>query len=69
MTIGGLKRGWREGKCNILDDSFEHSVHHNGTQERVILDIVIEHPDHKGTLQLPPQLGSRPAAGRAGAEL
>lgn len=50
MTIGGVRRGWRQGKVNILDDSFEHSVYHNGTQDRVILDIVIEHPDHKGKL-------------------
>ena len=57
MTIAGHRRGWREGKCNILDDSFEHWVVHKGPEDRVILDIVVEHPDIKAKIKKHSRLG------------
>jgi aspartate beta-hydroxylase len=36
---------WTEGKCLIFDDSFEHEVRHEGTQDRVVLIIDMPHPE------------------------
>lgn len=38
-------RTWRQGKCLILDDSFEHEVRHTGEKRRVVLIIDCWHPD------------------------
>lgn len=38
-------RTWQEGKCLILDDSFEHEVQHTGDQRRVVLIVDCWHPD------------------------
>ena len=35
---------WREGKCIVFDDSFEHEVWHAGKGPRVILLLDILHP-------------------------
>ncbi|PZG13298.1 aspartyl/asparaginyl beta-hydroxylase domain-containing protein [Micromonospora craterilacus] len=36
---------WQEGRCLIFDDSFEHEVGHEGTEDRVVLILDIAHPD------------------------
>jgi aspartate beta-hydroxylase len=36
---------WTEGKCLIFDDSFEHEVGHEGTQDRIVLIIDMPHPE------------------------
>lgn len=36
---------WEEGKAFCFDDSFEHSVFHNGEHPRLILILDILHPD------------------------
>ena len=38
-------RTWPEGKCLILDDSFEHEVAHNGQTARVVLIVDCWRPD------------------------
>lgn len=45
VTAGGEKRQWEEGKCIVFDDSYEHSVEHNGDTIRVVLLINFWHPD------------------------
>ncbi|MDJ0679747.1 MAG: aspartyl/asparaginyl beta-hydroxylase domain-containing protein [Xenococcaceae cyanobacterium MO_167.B52] len=45
IRAGSEWRTWRQGKCLILDDSFEHEVEHNGDKRRVVLIIDCWHPD------------------------
>jgi len=46
MRIGvpGEVRGWRQGKCNFLDDSFEHEVVNAANATRVVLEVIMKHP-------------------------
>ena len=37
-------RSWHRGECLILDDSFEHEVHHDGSRRRVVLIVDCWHP-------------------------
>ncbi len=39
IRSGSEWRTWEEGKCLILDDSFEHEVAHEGNHERVVLIV------------------------------
>ena len=52
LRCGGVSRGWHEGKVWCFDDSFEHSVWHGGTKERVVLIVDLAHPE----LWSPPNL-------------
>ena len=45
IRCGEETRGWREGKCIVFDDSFEHEVWHDGTAVRIVLLINFYHPD------------------------
>ena len=40
---------WTEGKCLIFDDSFEHEVRHEGTQDRIVLIVDMPHPELGGS--------------------
>jgi aspartyl/asparaginyl beta-hydroxylase (cupin superfamily) len=40
---------WEEGKCLIFDDSFEHEVKHEGTEDRVVLILDTLHPQLGGS--------------------
>ena len=39
-----MKKSWLQNKCIIFDDSFEHEVHHNGNQDRIVLIVDLWHP-------------------------
>jgi aspartyl/asparaginyl beta-hydroxylase (cupin superfamily) len=45
IRVGSETRTWREGRCLIFDDSFEHEVWHRGATDRVILLVRFPHPD------------------------
>merc|ERR1712013_677576 len=45
MRIGDKEVAWKEGEIMIFDDSFEHEVWNNGTEERTIFILDIYHPD------------------------
>jgi hypothetical protein len=45
IRVGSEWRGWQEGKCLVIDDSFEHEVVHGGSQRRVVLLVDCWHPD------------------------
>lgn len=45
IRVGNEVRTWQEGKCLVLDDSFEHEVWNRSGQTRVILLIDFWHPD------------------------
>jgi aspartate beta-hydroxylase len=45
IRVGDETRSWREGKCLVLDDSFEHEVWHKGNATRFILLLDVWHPD------------------------
>jgi hypothetical protein len=36
---------WQEGRCLVFDDSFEHEVRHEGTEDRIVLILDMAHPD------------------------
>jgi hypothetical protein len=36
---------WREGEAFVFDDSFEHSVFHNGDHPRLVLILDVWHPE------------------------
>jgi len=44
-VAGGHHLVWREGKCFCFDDSWEHTVHHNGTLPRLVFVFDLNHPD------------------------
>lgn len=39
---------WEEGRCLVFDDSFEHEVRHEGTEDRVVLILDTLHPELSG---------------------
>jgi len=45
IRVGGETREWREGRCLVFDDSFEHEVWHDGDAARVVLLVRFWHPD------------------------
>jgi hypothetical protein len=45
IRVGGVWRSWEEGKCLVIDDSFEHEVAHRGDQRRVVLLVDCWHPE------------------------
>ena len=42
--MGGEWRRWREGKCLVFDDSFEHEVVNDTDMSRIVLLIRFWHP-------------------------
>jgi len=47
MRVSNQIREWNEGKISFFDDSFEHEVWNNCTSERVVFQVVFQHPDLK----------------------
>jgi Aspartyl/Asparaginyl beta-hydroxylase len=48
LTVGGKSCMWRNGCCILIDDSFNHSVSHDGAVTdgpRVVLVVDLWHPD------------------------
>ena len=37
---------WEEGKVITFDDSYRHSVEHNGDSDRVVLAMQVKNPDY-----------------------
>ncbi|MEE9346030.1 MAG: aspartyl/asparaginyl beta-hydroxylase domain-containing protein [Methylococcales bacterium] len=54
MRVDGVTFAWQEGKCVVLDDSYEHEVHNNTDEERVILFLDIDRP-----MKLPGRIASK----------
>jgi len=44
-TEGGAIRAWTEGSLFLFDDSFEHEALNACATERVVFQLVLEHPD------------------------
>lgn len=45
IRVGGEERGWREGACNVFDDTYEHEVWNRGTGTRFIMLVDTWHPE------------------------
>ncbi|KAK3239832.1 hypothetical protein CYMTET_50263 [Cymbomonas tetramitiformis] len=45
MTVGGETRRWAEGKVMLFDDSFEHQVHNETEEARLVLIVDLWHPE------------------------
>jgi beta-hydroxylase len=44
IRVGDQTRHWEEGKCLVLDDTFEHEVFNETDEQRVVLIIDVERP-------------------------
>jgi beta-hydroxylase len=44
IRVGDQRRNWAEGKCLVLDDTYEHEVSNLTDQQRVVLFIDTERP-------------------------
>lgn len=45
LRVGGETREWREGRCLLFEDSFEHSVWNLSPERRIVLIVDFWHPD------------------------
>jgi aspartyl/asparaginyl beta-hydroxylase (cupin superfamily) len=45
IVVGGESRRWVEGEVLLFDDSFEHAVHNETDEARLILLIDLWHPE------------------------
>jgi aspartyl/asparaginyl beta-hydroxylase (cupin superfamily) len=45
IRVGTETVGWREGKCLVFDDSFEHEVWNRSDARRIVLLVQFWHPD------------------------
>ena len=45
IRVANHTKSWVEGQFIIFDDSFEHEVWHNGTENRLVLIVDLWHPD------------------------
>lgn len=54
IRVGDQTRRWAEGKCLVLDDTFEHEVWNQTDEQRVVFIIDVERP-----LPLPARLLNR----------
>lgn len=44
IRVGDQTRRWEEGKCLVLDDTFDHEVWNETDQQRVVLIVDVERP-------------------------
>ncbi len=44
IRVGDQMFTWKEGKCVVFDDSFEHEIWHHGTEPRVVLLFDVLNP-------------------------
>jgi aspartate beta-hydroxylase len=44
IRVGPERLTWREGRCIVFDDSYEHEVWHEGTEPRIVLLLDVPHP-------------------------
>lgn len=44
MRVAGQSLEWERGRCLVFDDSFEHEVHHDGSEPRLVLLVDMFHP-------------------------
>jgi aspartate beta-hydroxylase len=45
ITVGGKTGTWREGRCIVIDTSFEHEAYNRSSERRAVLLIDTWHPD------------------------
>ena len=63
IRAGNEWREWRGGEGLVFDDSWEHEVVHRCAAQRVVFQLVFEHPDLQQLLQRRPQGGARRGEG------
>lgn len=45
IECAGVRKSWEEGKCVVLDTSFEHETSNQSDEDRHVLIIDFWHPD------------------------
>jgi aspartate beta-hydroxylase len=45
VRVGGVVRGWEEGRCIVFDDSFTHEAWNDSDRRRTVLILDLWHPD------------------------
>jgi len=51
IRVADQVMAWTEGRCLVFDDSFEHEVWHEGSEDRVVLILDSLHPELAGDHQ------------------
>lgn len=64
IRVAQETREWTVGKCLIFDDSFEHEVWHEGSEDRVVLICDLWHPEVDLSAHIVPMLNERQREGR-----
>ena len=59
IRCGGETRTWRAGECLIFDDSYEHEVWHEGSEDRIVLICDMWHPQLDVASMVLPALSPR----------
>lgn len=44
LTVGGQQVAWQAGRALVFDDTFAHSVRHDGVEPRYVLNVWFSHP-------------------------
>ena len=52
ITVAGEQRPWLHKKCIVFDDSYRHSVVHEGSEDRVVLALQIPNPEYMKKVKL-----------------
>lgn len=45
LRVGAATRTWRQGRCLLFDDSFDHEAWNLGSRDRLVLVVDVWHPD------------------------
>jgi aspartate beta-hydroxylase len=48
IRVGGEARPWREGRCIVFDDYYEHEAWNFTAEDRIVLMLDLWHPDLTG---------------------
>ena len=59
IRCGNEEKVWKEGKCIVFDDSYEHEVWHEGDSPRLVLLLNFWHPDYDRSKWGPIQVESQ----------
>ena len=69
IRVGEEVREWRAGECLIFDDSYEHEVWHEGSDDRVVLICDMWHPDVRLDRHIAPLLNPTQKEAMASAQM
>jgi aspartyl/asparaginyl beta-hydroxylase (cupin superfamily) len=66
LRVGNETRAWAAGRVLFFDDSFEHEVVNRCDAERVVFQLVFEHPGFADAVARHPEVAAARPHGGAG---